>query len=59
MISLNNFGDKVSNIVVEQMTQKKVDVININKHSNSIVTIGSIMSRVSTGDAIWGTGFIS
>lgn len=54
--SFTNFGDYLSLKLVERMLQKKVTVVNHTFAGKKLFAIGSIISKASTGDVIWGAG---
>jgi len=58
--SLNNFGDILNPILIQNLTSKHI--ININAtycKSTHLLAIGSILQRANSKSIIWGSGFIS
>jgi len=56
--SFINFGDQLSEKIVERITGKTVEVYDEEHHAGTrkLLAIGSIMSYAKNGDVIWGTG---
>jgi len=54
----NNFGDRLSSVIVEHFSGKKVEFAE-SSQAHKFLGVGSMLGSLKEGDVVWGTGLIS
>ena len=55
----NNFGDAISHVFYEELSQKKLNKVTFWSPESSYLTVGSVLQRSKKNHTVMGSGFIS